>query len=793
MMKSFIPKGVAGMVQSHQKSLWLIMIKSFIPRALRRKKVLLFLPLFCLITADILISKISKLSATSVVDALVYESGSDDVDGWTSASIKTHVAIIRSDNRELSTPKNITDNTLTTAQIKEMVHLAISKDKYYGQNIPELKYIINFHLKGANTWVSIKANMVSYPGNVHTCGDQTDPRVIWAVLDYIADSTIAKRISLLYCGSSPMSDEMGFFTASDFSGYRWNTYFKDLPANFTIKSMVDAAQARHPDKTIECINLNYNEILQGGRPYNELTVAERVGKMPEIYPVPADPRIIGGLPTSNLLADGGYNPTDAILNCDILVNVPILKTAGLSTKLTCVMKNYIGSVSRAVYTSNAAYPQGRNGSLMLLDHDALVNTVVNLFSYHPSNYHVIDAIATLEGEGTHPWSERSGFLRRNLVIAGNDPVAVEAVCCALVNINPLDVETLRWGSAKGWGCLELDRIAILGDSLSSTRMDIKGPANHSSKIFAGFQTMHYYGRGCRRWLLNGHYTASDINTDHIQEAAADPYEGDIVNEKRWTSYYSPTDYVDLAAAVPGTNSNSVVYAFSRIYSSNAQVGKIYAGGVRDIQVFINGIKLVDTTGILSYSRVNVVKNLSLNQGDNRILVKVRRSGAALGFSIAIVNDGTISDRIGFYAHTSGGMSVNSSPTIFTAEMKQSFLGGRTLFNTFYHLGHNDDSYVLYPGTSHSGELRFSNIGPNPFRTATRIGFEIPSGLSRTQMDIFNAKGQRIRQLFSSRPANPTFVIWDAADQSGNKVSPGIYILRLTADNLVRTRSVVYLR
>ena len=339
----------------------------------------MFLALFCLVAYDIISSNKMALGDDDSVDSFIYESGSTDVDGYTAASVKAHVAIIKSDYAGLSFSAPASAD-LTRAQIREMVFKAISLDKHYGSNISDLKYLIN--AKGTSPWVSLMPNVVSTPGNKWMPGDQTDPRIIGAVLDYIADSTNAQKITLLaggtYGGLTP--DSNAIWMNSDFDGYHWNDYWPDLSATFSLQSLVDSAKARNPGKSIYWVNTNYNEILTGGVPYDELTPSQRVGKTPEYYDVPVGTYGIGALTTANTLSDlGKYNPTAGVKNCDFLVNIPLIKTT-YDVIINGVFKNYIGSVSRAVYTAaGGGYPQFRTGSLMGLDHDALAKTVINLF------------------------------------------------------------------------------------------------------------------------------------------------------------------------------------------------------------------------------------------------------------------------------------------------------------------------------------------------------------------------------------------------------------------------------
>ncbi|OGJ87159.1 MAG: hypothetical protein A2268_06655 [Candidatus Raymondbacteria bacterium RifOxyA12_full_50_37] len=745
----------------------------------RIKYIFVFAAIFCFMAIDIVTSRI-KAGNDPSVDSFFYESGSALVDGYTAASIKTHVALVNSQHTGLSSPKALTQ-TLSTAEIREMVYTVIDLDKHWGTSIPELKYTID--ALGAGCWVTLLPNLVSYPGRNYMVGDQTDPRIIQALLDYIADSTSAERISLLAGGSyGSFSAANDIFTLSDFSGVGWNSNFLDLPTGYALQSMVTAAQARHTAKTIECLNLNYNEILDDGRPYNEIPPAELAGCVPQIYPVPDNnPNAIGALTTANIAADGGYNITDAVKNCDVLVNIPVMKTTG-GIIINCVHKNYIGTVSRGVYALNGTetYPRDRGASLELLDHTELVNTVSNLFSYHPGNYTLVDALASLEGEGSHPSGSKTGWLRRNFLLAGGDPVAVEAVACQTMKLNPLDMDIIRWSIARGLGTGFPDQIAIVGDSLGAVQTDVLAPIGRTGTTYTTFNGMHYLGRACRRWLLNGPYTAADNTTQHINEAAVNPFANDLEGGNAWTGFYATQDFVDLTAAVAGTGANSVVYAFTKIYSETAQTGFVYAGGVRDLRIYVNGQMIVDTTALLTYNRVTCVKGVTLNQGDNRILVKVRRSGSEYGFSCAIVNDGSTATRSTYVPYTYPYSVSNpfQAARTLTDEMKRSYFGGRTLEGSFYHLGANGAPAVEFV-VDGAADLHIS-CNPNPFNPTIKIAVNMQraAGSGNVYIDIYNAHGKLVKNLPAangSASGRPAGITWDATGQPS-----GVYIVRATA-------------
>lgn len=80
-------------------------------------------------------------------------------------------------------------------------------------------------------------------------------------------------------------------------------------------------------------------------------------------------------------------------------------------------------------------------------------------------------------------------------------------------------------------------------------------------------------------------------------------------------------------------------------------------------------------------------------------------------------------------------------------------------------------------------IKLSNY-PNPFNPKTTISFELPVNINNPIIEIFNIKGQQIRQypIFN----NQSSIIWDGTDQANNPVSSGVYFYRINTDEGVLT-------
>ncbi len=92
--------------------------------------------------------------------------------------------------------------------------------------------------------------------------------------------------------------------------------------------------------------------------------------------------------------------------------------------------------------------------------------------------------------------------------------------------------------------------------------------------------------------------------------------------------------------------------------------------------------------------------------------------------------------------------------------------------------HNDDQV---PEISSKGRL-VANY-PNPFNPSTTISFQLISEHTEsTEINIYNIKGQKVKQLVSDqRSAGQYSVIWDGLDDIGKPVGSGIYFYNLRID------------
>ena len=83
--------------------------------------------------------------------------------------------------------------------------------------------------------------------------------------------------------------------------------------------------------------------------------------------------------------------------------------------------------------------------------------------------------------------------------------------------------------------------------------------------------------------------------------------------------------------------------------------------------------------------------------------------------------------------------------------------------------------------------------PNPFNPVTQIRFSIPENNFVT-LKVYNAVGQLVRTLVNENLDKGYHSIeWNATDESGNKLSSGIYLYRVQAGDQVQTSKMILMK
>jgi uncharacterized protein (DUF362 family) len=142
------------------------------------------------------------------------------------------------------------------------------------------------------------------------------------------------------------------------------------------------------------------------------------------------------------LRDYVFTP-EPVARADFFVNCPKFKAHPWTT-VTFSMKNYIGI---------------QDDRHRLIDHDhALNRKVADLQYIVQPQLIVIDAIIAGEGRMLTPIPRNM-----NLIIVGNNQVAIDAVGCMILGLDPRSVEHIRLAHERGFGPVDLEAMTLGGD------------------------------------------------------------------------------------------------------------------------------------------------------------------------------------------------------------------------------------------------------------------------------------------------------------------------------------------
>jgi uncharacterized protein (DUF362 family) len=129
-----------------------------------------------------------------------------------------------------------------------------------------------------------------------------------------------------------------------------------------------------------------------------------------------------------------------------IINVPTLKIHHI-VKATLSIKNLMGLIV------------GNRGALM---HRQIEEKIVDLATLIRPKLNIIDGIVGSEMDET-----LGRPVKMNLIIAGMDPVATDAVGCAVMGLNPQTVTYLQLAQERSIGIADLQKIDVLGEPIKT--------------------------------------------------------------------------------------------------------------------------------------------------------------------------------------------------------------------------------------------------------------------------------------------------------------------------------------
>ncbi len=140
-----------------------------------------------------------------------------------------------------------------------------------------------------------------------------------------------------------------------------------------------------------------------------------------------------------------------------------------------------------------------------------------------------------------------------------------------------------------------------------------------------FQPEAEYIRG---WLMNGfHQDISGnfwnyLTTNYLSvtESSINPTDREVMGGKTWTAVNSAGSFVDMSAH--DDQDYGATYAFVRVYSEAVQTCQLWMGYDDGARVWLNGTEVLNDNIYNGIEADETKINVTLNAGENRLLIKV---------------------------------------------------------------------------------------------------------------------------------------------------------------------------
>jgi uncharacterized protein (DUF362 family)/Pyruvate/2-oxoacid:ferredoxin oxidoreductase delta subunit len=142
-----------------------------------------------------------------------------------------------------------------------------------------------------------------------------------------------------------------------------------------------------------------------------------------------------------------------VLDADLVISIPKLKTHCI-TVMTGAIKNTFGTVT-GLYKAecHSRAPKEKD----------LAEILVKVHSISRPGLTVVDGIVGMEGDGPSGGSPKA----MNVIMAGEDAVAIDSCIAKMMGLNPLDIEVTKKAYEAGLGEADLSKIEMAGEGLES--------------------------------------------------------------------------------------------------------------------------------------------------------------------------------------------------------------------------------------------------------------------------------------------------------------------------------------
>jgi uncharacterized protein (DUF362 family)/Pyruvate/2-oxoacid:ferredoxin oxidoreductase delta subunit len=138
-----------------------------------------------------------------------------------------------------------------------------------------------------------------------------------------------------------------------------------------------------------------------------------------------------------------------VLDVDYVINLPKLKTHGLTFITGCIKNTFGYVVGGDKMTVHAACPTPQK----------FAEALVDIFSIRPPDLNIMDAIVGMEGNGP----SNGNPIKIGKILASDNATACDAASLHLLGLKVRDVPCLEIAGKRGLGETDISKIKIIGD------------------------------------------------------------------------------------------------------------------------------------------------------------------------------------------------------------------------------------------------------------------------------------------------------------------------------------------
>ncbi|MHB9027646.1 MAG: DUF362 domain-containing protein [Candidatus Latescibacterota bacterium] len=499
---------------------------------------------------------------------------------------KAKIAIVRADDAALPNPTSLEDPNIDDKQIEAMVRRAVDLMGGFKGRF------------GAGDLVLIKPNIVEPQAS--GVGETTDTRVVKALIRVVNDIAPGKIDIVVGEGSAnPMDYEMPYNTyykASGWKGKLWDVGgFQDLLTDPDLQGIPFRLE-----------NLN--------GPWDDLVFRKVPG---------------GAYQKGN---EEGVWIHKIVAEADFHITVPVMK---IHSPMTVALKNNIGlypSMRYGYYKAMGVPQDGRKFKIHPADPPLnwMEEAIVDIARLSGVDFVVVDAVMCLEKQkgALIQKGKVLNQVRRNMILAGEDMVAMDTVAAQLMGLNPDDVSHITLAEMAGLGTNDPAKIEVVGSTIGASAKRFRRSA------------WQRFGQSCRTWTIRGTFDASGEEKPLEKEFL--PGETNlrpIAGQDGWSEpLYCFDDRIDLNAYFKETDEKSVAYLFSYFDAPKSRKAELWVGSDEALRIYLNGKVVYNYTKERDFNDRDVVSDkvsIALRAGENTLLVKAFHSRNRFDFLLNI--------------------------------------------------------------------------------------------------------------------------------------------------------------